>query len=776
MSGSLLGSGRDDFIINSATTGSDLDSLAGTPLSEYAISPIEQIQEEEGIVKKPRKNFLHSLKSLRSSSPSTQSLLKQDAIQYSFDENYVERGRRKKRNLQNDNSNSLNIITNHRNSYEEFRNNNNPTSHRSFDLTAMHRSLSSTNLLQPNLTYLPKSISSQSISTTYTVRKKETFSSVLPQLLQFTEDERNDSVFFDLEKTDKHHKTTQGPKKNEKIKKKVLSLLYKSSTLYLICFGLSIMVLFFVALSNALEDTGFYTNGSPTSLFIVSGLYFILCITFIAELHGALVTMKCYSIHLRSTNRKQINLDGTTTVFLYRLILAFIFFVVSFMNWVCYGLVPFSRDHLSGWVCFFGIISVLCFGMISYNQYIAFRKENYADFESEAFIQFNEIDFTCCVFGTIWKTIVLFFFTIIFGGFLLFTIQSVSLTVEHVTIPGEMVELKMEHHSYKIHLLCKGTGNNLALMDADIGIPSAITYWSTVQDKLAANGVRACVLERSGYGFSDTGALPRDSNRTVAEIVDLIFEARLRTPLVFIAHSFSTFTARLLNTHYPQLVSGMLLLHPAHELQEEILLKQVYNLTNTQIVERTNSRDYINNVLRLTTPFAISRLFDYFQLEFLFPYDDPYELYYMNGYKTYMNYAYTESQKTLNRVRLFKNQYSQCVWSELRNFQKSAVIVRQSRTNETFSEDVTPVTVLTSQYLIDGTCEQNNFNHTRLCENFLKRREPWGNAIKYLHSEIAKLYPSSEWHIVPASYDIALDLPNTVVKYTLELFAKTPIH
>ncbi|EFC36842.1 predicted protein [Naegleria gruberi] len=367
-------------------------------------------------------------------------------------------------------------------------------------------------------------------------------------------------------------------------------------------------------------------------------------------------------------------------------------------------------------------------------------------------------------------------------------------------------------------MYCEGNLKSpyVALLDADIGIPSPYEYMKPLIRSLSKQNIRACVLERGGYGFSDTGPLPRDGNHTLNEIVSTIYESRMRTPFLYIAHSSASFTARALASEYPELLSGMILLHPSHEDQELILLKQVKNLTDNDIQLRKDTRDYIDDVIRYVNPIALPRLFKYFHFEFLLEYEDPYELYYMNGWKSYFDHILNLTNTSINRKVIFQNKYTGCVWSELKHFQsdtaesikylrfKSSInqnnnttssssgnsggntagnMIINNQSNSTLvnndddddddeSYKKIPTIILTAKNLIDGNCESNHFTEgSNMCNNFNMWKEGRGQAIKKLHSDLASFY-NAKWDLIESSYDLPIDVPDVIAKYAKNLFLK----
>lgn len=573
------------------------------------------------------------------------------------------------------------------------------------------------------------------------------------------------SVFFDLEKPKKSDE-----KEKKKLKKRIFLSMYRCSILLISFFLLSIFVFFTVSAVNSAKDDGYYTNGSPTTLLWISGLSMLLtlCIIFELAANFAVVNVfrNCFKLRKPSD---VIHYDSYFAIFVYRCAVFLLFFSLGAINWICYALFIESRDHLAGWVSLYMMVPLFGFLIIAYNQYSTLKVEM-IDFEHEEHF-FTGRNVLCCLSGFILKFITFISFISIGTIMILFTIQSIALIDDMVQAPGKKWSITLNHHTYKVHMYCEGNekSSNVALIDADIGIASPYEYMKKLVTTLASNGVRACVIERGGYGFSDTGPLPRDVNNTVIEVVNAVYESRMRVPFLYIAHSAASFTARKLAAEYPELLSGMLLLHPAHEDIESVMLRQVKNLTESEILKRKRDRDYIDDTIRYLTPIALPRLFKYFHVEFLLEYEDPYELYYMNGWK---NYFYSllniTEQNSINRRIIFQNKYAGCVWSELNHFlTDSADVVRNMRPKN--GTTTIPVGILTAGNLLYGDCTSNHYQEDSLmCEHFHKWKEGRQKALLMLHQDLAKLY-KAEWHIIESSYDIPIDSPEIVTSHAKRL-------
>src|SRR5262249_15170916 len=65
----------------------------------------------------------------------------------------------------------------------------------------------------------------------------------------------------------------------------------------------------------------------------------------------------------------------------------------------------------------------------------------------------------------------------------------------------------------KMHLDCVGQGQVTIVFDSGLG--GYGSSWADVQEEVAKFG-RSCSFDRAGYGWSDSGPLPRDSRADAA--------------------------------------------------------------------------------------------------------------------------------------------------------------------------------------------------------------------------------------------------------------------
>ncbi|MDH3747570.1 MAG: alpha/beta hydrolase [Gammaproteobacteria bacterium] len=118
--------------------------------------------------------------------------------------------------------------------------------------------------------------------------------------------------------------------------------------------------------------------------------------------------------------------------------------------------------------------------------------------------------------------------------------------------------------SHRLHLNCIGQGLPTVIFDSGLGGSSL--DWVRVQPEVASF-TRACSYDRAGYGWSDTGPLPRDSENISRELEILLGNGSVPAPYLLVGHSFGGLNVRLYSHNNPQKVAGMVLVDSSHEDQ-----------------------------------------------------------------------------------------------------------------------------------------------------------------------------------------------------------------
>ncbi len=124
--------------------------------------------------------------------------------------------------------------------------------------------------------------------------------------------------------------------------------------------------------------------------------------------------------------------------------------------------------------------------------------------------------------------------------------------------------IRLDVGGHKLHIHCLGKGRPTVILDAGLGGSSK--DWSRVQAELAQT-TQTCVYDRAGYGWSDSGPLPRTSGRIAAELHTLLERAAILPPYILAGHSFGGYNMRLYASRYPQEMAGLVLVDTPNEGQ-----------------------------------------------------------------------------------------------------------------------------------------------------------------------------------------------------------------
>lgn len=123
--------------------------------------------------------------------------------------------------------------------------------------------------------------------------------------------------------------------------------------------------------------------------------------------------------------------------------------------------------------------------------------------------------------------------------------------------PGRLIDVG----SHRLHIYCVGQGSPTVILDAGLG--RGVSTWHFVQHE-GAKFTHVCAYDRAGVGWSDTGPLPRNSQRIVNELHTLLINAGVKGPYVLVGESFAGYNVRLYASQYPEDVVGLILVDATH--------------------------------------------------------------------------------------------------------------------------------------------------------------------------------------------------------------------
>ncbi len=127
--------------------------------------------------------------------------------------------------------------------------------------------------------------------------------------------------------------------------------------------------------------------------------------------------------------------------------------------------------------------------------------------------------------------------------------------------PGKRIPVN--GHSLYIHAMGERLpGRPTVVMESGHGDWSMC--WRKVQPEVAKFS-RVVAYDRAGFGWSDSGPLPRSPEQIVDELHVLLERAGEKPPYLFVGHSMGAPLSRTFHRCYPNEVAGFVWVDPAHE-------------------------------------------------------------------------------------------------------------------------------------------------------------------------------------------------------------------
>ena len=112
-------------------------------------------------------------------------------------------------------------------------------------------------------------------------------------------------------------------------------------------------------------------------------------------------------------------------------------------------------------------------------------------------------------------------------------------------------------HRLSIH--CTGTGRPTIVIDTGIG--ETYKSWESIIKSLSLE-TRVCAYYRAGYGQSEPGPMPRDSQRAADELHLLLANTGEDGPFLLVGHSLGALNLQVYADSYPEEVAGLVFLDP----------------------------------------------------------------------------------------------------------------------------------------------------------------------------------------------------------------------
>jgi pimeloyl-ACP methyl ester carboxylesterase len=121
--------------------------------------------------------------------------------------------------------------------------------------------------------------------------------------------------------------------------------------------------------------------------------------------------------------------------------------------------------------------------------------------------------------------------------------------------PGRYIQLG----THRAHLLEMGEGSPTIVLES--GLMATVLTWHKIQPQLAKTA-RVVSYDRAGLGWSDRGREPRNAERIVSELHELLRRAQMPPPYLLVGHSFGGLTMPLFAAQYLEEVAGLVLIDP----------------------------------------------------------------------------------------------------------------------------------------------------------------------------------------------------------------------
>ena len=138
-----------------------------------------------------------------------------------------------------------------------------------------------------------------------------------------------------------------------------------------------------------------------------------------------------------------------------------------------------------------------------------------------------------------------------------------------IDTPGEMVEVD----GHKMHIYSKGSGDHTIVLLSAWGDTSPYINFLPMCEELSKNA-RVVILERFGYGLSDTVDGERTFDKILEEDREGLGKAGIEGPFVLCPHSIAGVEAALWAQEYPSEVEGIVGLDIAVPSMREVYINE----------------------------------------------------------------------------------------------------------------------------------------------------------------------------------------------------------
>ncbi len=137
---------------------------------------------------------------------------------------------------------------------------------------------------------------------------------------------------------------------------------------------------------------------------------------------------------------------------------------------------------------------------------------------------------------------------------------------------GQMISVG----DHRLHIHCMGYGDPTVVLES--GMSGWSVDWALVQRSIATQ-TRVCAYDRAGYGWSDEGPRPRDSQQIVTELHMLLQNTGILGKYILVGHSLGGLFVQLYARTYPEEIAGIVLIdsvHPDQSLRMNAAVRRNY--------------------------------------------------------------------------------------------------------------------------------------------------------------------------------------------------------
>ena len=160
--------------------------------------------------------------------------------------------------------------------------------------------------------------------------------------------------------------------------------------------------------------------------------------------------------------------------------------------------------------------------------------------------------------------------------------------IDQYPSPGNLVNVG----THNLHLYCTGDGTSPVILESGAG--SWSLHWHMVQSQVE-KFAKVCSYDRGGFGWSEPGPTPRETDQLTEELHQLLTHSELDGPYVMVGASYGGSIIQLFEQKHPDLVSGLILVdgRPPYYSETMKSISLNYNSSFNEMVQTVRLLDDI---------------------------------------------------------------------------------------------------------------------------------------------------------------------------------------